>query len=347
MTARASSSAAAASRPDSRPVIGITVGDPGGVGPEIIEAALAHPRLPRSFRYRVLGREAARGIAPGRSTRATGEIAYAALREAAELLRTGEIAAVATAPIQKESMAQAGFAWPGHTEFFAAQCGLPEDDAVMVLTDRRLTVALVSIHVSVRRAVDLVTPQRMIRTTLETVRYLAATRPPGRSAQGKAIRIAVAGLNPHASEHGLFGDEEARIIGPTTQALARIGAGRPVAEDWAHVPPRLLSDRNTLPRFEISGPHSPDTVFHRAVHGEFDAVICQYHDQGLIPFKLLAFSTGVNVTLGLPVIRTSPDHGTALDLAGTGRADSTSMFRAIELACRMVKAGYRRPGAMA
>ncbi|HSI83993.1 MAG: PdxA family protein [Candidatus Methylacidiphilales bacterium] len=325
------------------PLIGITIGDPGGVGPEVIASALKHSRLPQGFRYEIIGAEAARDIPPGTSTAQTGQIAYAALKEAASRLKTGELAAVATGPIQKETIVQAGFPHPGQTEFFAAESGLAEEEAVMVLTDRLLTVALVSIHVSLREAVTLVTPERVMRTSLEAARFLACTRRASRGARSRPPRLAMAGLNPHASEHGLFGDEEERVLVPAVDALARIGRGEGRAEDWAVVPERLRTHSTFAagwPRFTITGPHSPDTVFYRASHGEFDAVICQYHDQGLIPFKLLAFSTGVNVTLGLPVIRTSPDHGTALDLAGTGQADSTSMLRAIELACRMVTAGY-------
>ena len=175
----------------------------------------------------------------------------------------------------------------------------------MMLTDRRLTVSLLSTHLSLRDAIRRITAAKVRQVVQATDQYWVRLH-------GKRPRLAVAGVNPHAGENGLFGQEEQRILAPAIAELQSQG-------------------------FLIAGPHSPDTVFHRAAQGEFDVVICAYHDQGLIPFKLLAFSTGVNVTLGLPIVRTSPDHGTALDLAGRGQADPRSMIAAIRLAGRIVQ----------
>lgn len=288
----------------SRPVIGITIGEPAGIGPEIIARALRSPDLPKGFTFWVIG--SAEGIKPGRLTEASARVALGALQEACDLWETGELAAIVTAPVQKENLASVGFRYPGQTEFFAAACGMKEDDAIMVMTDPRLTVGLASTHCSLQSAVAQLNTAKLVRVGRELDSFLKAI---GR----RHPRLAMAGLNPHAGENGLFGSEEKRIMEPALREL------------WKA-------------KINATGPHAPDTVFHRAVRDEFDAVICAYHDQGLIPFKLLAFATGVNVTLGLPLIRTSPDHGTALDLAGKNRADARSMIEAIRLACRLVQA---------
>jgi len=283
-----------------RPVLGLTPGDPAGIGPEIIARCLADPARPDDVDYRLLGPPA--NHPPGQPTAASARAAWDALEEAAALLREGTIQGVVTGPVHKESLHAAGFPFPGQTEFFAARAGV--DDFAMCLTGGPLTVALATVHLPLAevpaqlRSADIVRIGRLLATFV--ARRLG--RPP---------RLAVAGLNPHAGEGGRFGDEEARIIGPAVAELAR---------DLA-----------------ATGPHAPDTVFHRAVQGEFDAVLCMYHDQGLIPLKLLAFDTGVNVTLGLPYPRTSPDHGTAFDLAGTGRASHRSMLAAINLAAEMLR----------
>lgn len=282
----------------SRRVLGITLGDPAGVGPEIIRACLADPSLPASCDYRVIGN--AEGHVPRNPTPASARAAWDALEEAAALLRSGEIAAVATGPVAKKSLREIGFAFPGQTEFFAARAGT--DNFAMCLTGGPLTVGLATIHVALRDVPSSLSTQEIVRVG----RLLAAFA--GRRA-GRPPRIAVAGLNPHAGEGGQFGDEEETIIAPAVAELAHEG--------------------------EFSGPHAPDTVFHRAARGEFDAVLCMYHDQGLIPLKLLAFDTGVNVTLGLPFVRTSPDHGTAFDIAGTARANHASMLAAIRLAAEL------------
>ena len=281
------------------PVIGLTVGDPAGVGPELIRRCLDDPSLPANFDFRVIGR--AEGHVPGNPTPASARAAYGALEEASALLISGEIAGVATAPVCKETLHGIGFEFPGQTEFFAARAGT--ENFAMCLTGGPLTVALATIHVPLREVPQLLRAEEIVRVG----RLLAAFV---RRRLGRTPRIAVAGLNPHAGEGGQFGDEEERIIRPAVAELAAEG--------------------------EFSGPHSPDTVFHRAASGEFDAVLCMYHDQGLIPLKLIAFDTGVNVTLGLPFVRTSPDHGTAFDISGTGRASHASMLAAIKLAAELV-----------
>ncbi len=276
------------------PVIGITLGDAAGSGPEIVAAALASGKLDARFAYRVIGESA--DARPGAPTPATARAALAALEESARLLRAGEIAAVVTGPIHKARMQAEGFAFPGQTEFFAARAGV--QDFAMCLTGGALTVALVTAHVPLHEVAWLLSAREIVRVGNLLAAFL-------RARLRREPRIAVAGLNPHAGESGALGREEITIIAP---ALTLLGA-----------PP-------------FSGPFSPDTVFNRAVAGEFDGVLCMYHDQGLIPLKLHAFDSGVNVTLGLPFPRTSPDHGTAFDLAGKGTARPDSMIAAIRLA---------------
>lgn len=284
-----------------RPVLGITTGDPSGVGPEIIRACLADPSLPNECDYRVIGD--AEGHVPGRPSHESARAAWDALEEAAALLRSGAIAGVVTGPVAKGPLGEIGFPFPGQTEFFASAADVK--NFAMCLTGDDLTVGLATIHVPLRDVPSLLRADEIVRVG----RLLGAFV---RRRIGRAPRIAVAGLNPHAGEEGRFGDEEERIVAPAVEELAREGA--------------------------FSGPHAPDTVFHRAVCGEFDAVLCMYHDQGLIPLKLLAFDSGVNVTLGLPFIRTSPDHGTAFDIAGTGRARHGSMLAAMRLAADLAHA---------
>ena len=279
------------------PVIGITLGDPAGIGPEIVTAALASGKLDARFEYRVIGETA--DARPGEPTPATARAALAALEESARLLRTGGIAAVVTGPVHKARMQAEGFAYPGQTEFFAARAGV--QNFAMCLTGGSLTVALVTAHVPLREVAGLLSASEIIRVG-ELLAAFLTTR------LGREPRIAVAGLNPHAGESGALGHEEITII----------------AAALAHLPPPIFA-----------GPFSPDTVFNRAVAGEFDGVLCMYHDQGLIPLKLHAFDSGVNVTLGLPFPRTSPDHGTAFELAGKNLARPDSMIAAIRLAAEL------------
>ena len=283
-----------------RPVLGLTTGDPAGIGPEVITRCLADPELPGGVDFRLIGREGRH--TPGKPTPASAQVAWDALEESARLLQDGTIQAVVTGPVHKASLHALGFPFPGQTEFFAARAGV--GNFAMCLTGGPLTVALATAHLPLREVPHLLRTEEIIRVGKLLHAFLQRRL-------GRAPRIAVAGLNPHAGENGQFGHEEKNLIAPAVVQLAREG--------------------------DFTGPHSPDTVFHRAAHGVFDGVLCMYHDQGLIPLKLLAFDTGVNVTLGLPHPRTSPDHGTAFDLAGTGRANHRSMLAAIHLAADLLR----------
>ena len=248
----------------------------------------------------------------GQADARAGAAAASCIARAVELARTGEIAAIVTAPIHKAALAAAGVGYPGHTEMLQALAapGADPPPVRMMLVNDELRTVLVTIHMSLRRAIDAVTFDAVRETILIA----------HRSAAGwgmKAPRISVAGLNPHAGEGGLFGDEELRIIAPAIAAARAEGV-------------------------DASGPFAPDTVFMRARNaaghpGEFDIVVAMTHDHGLIPVKYLGVAHGVNVTLGLPFVRTSPDHGTAFDIAGTGRADESSLIAALTMARRLVQ----------
>jgi len=283
------------------PVIGVTAGDTAGIGPEVLAAAIEQWRS-KDIELRVIGR--AKPFQPGRPSKQSAIHALEALEESAHLLLRGEIDGVVTGPICKNSLAKVGFPFPGQTEFFAARANVT--NFAMLLTGGPLSVALVTTHVRLRDVPSLLTTEEIVRVGLLFANYL-------RKVGANPARIAVAGLNPHAGEDGLIGREELEIIAPAVRLLAQ-----------------------QLPEVIIAGPLSPDTVFRRAVQGEFDGVLCMYHDQGLIPLKLLAFDEGVNVTLGLPFVRTSPDHGTAFDIAGKGLARPTSFLAAIDLARRLL-----------
>ncbi len=282
-------------------IIGITLGDAAGIGPEVARAALESGELDADFTYRLIGESP--GAIPGKPTPATAEAAFGALEEAARLTLAGELCAVITGPVSKVRMHEVGFHFPGQTEFFADRWHAP--DHAMCLTGGALTVALVTAHVPLKDVPGLLRVEEIVRVGRLLESFTARRL-------GRAPRLAVAGLNPHAGESGDLGREEIELIAPAVQLLQKSSA------EW-------------------SGPHSPDTVFHRAVAGDFDGVLCMYHDQGLIPLKLHAFDSGVNVTLGLPHPRTSPDHGTAYDLAGTGRARPASMIAAIRLAAELAR----------
>jgi 4-hydroxythreonine-4-phosphate dehydrogenase len=237
----------------------------------------------------------------GRVSPEAGQAAADYIRRAVGLALEGQVAAVVTAPINKEALHAAGVPYAGHTEMLAALCGAT--DVAMLLVSGKLRVSHVSTHVSLRQAVERVSVERISRVadlTHQALKRMGFAAP----------RIALAGLNPHAGEGGLFGTEEAEIIGPAAET------GRAAGMD-------------------VTGPYPPDSIFLRASQGEFDAVIAMYHDQGHIPIKLLGFYEGVNVTLGLPIIRTSVDHGTAFDIVGTGRADERSLVAALRLAAQM------------
>jgi len=298
-----------------KPRIGITLGDCAGIGPEIVELALKSGRIPDSTEYVVIGRQP--NCKPGKPTTETARAAAAALEEAVTLARRGELNAIVTGPIHKARMYEVGFRFPGQTEFFAERCGV--QNFAMCLTGGKLTVALVTAHIPLRKVPRALKQSEIVRVGLLLEKFLSrrsSAKADRASPANTAPRIAVAGLNPHAGESGKLGLEEIEIISPAITALKS-------------------EIRN--PKSEITGPHSPDTVFHRAIGGEFDAVLCMYHDQGLIPVKLHAFHSGVNVTLGLPFPRSSPDHGTAFEIAGKDIAQPDSMIAAINLAVELAR----------
>ena len=282
-----------------RPRIGITLGDQAGIGPEIIRAALASDRLPASADYAVIGPTI--NCSLGEPTAETARAAASALEEAATRALRGEIQAIVTGPIHKARMYEIGFKFPGQTEFFADRCGVK--NFAMLLTGGKLTVALVTTHLPLNDVATALREDEIVRIGLLLESFLRRRR------IGKP-RIAVAGLNPHAGESGALGREEIETIAPAISRLQTTCGARAT----------------------IAGPFSPDTIFHHAANGDWDAVLCMYHDQGLIPLKLHAFHEGVNVTVGLPFPRTSPDHGTAFEIAGKSVARPDSMIAAINLA---------------
>ena len=284
-----------------KPVIGITLGDAAGIGPEVTAAALASEKLDGRFDYRVIGQ--CPDAVPGMPDEATARAAIGALEESVRLLQSGEIAAVVTSPISKDHLAGYGFNFPGQTEFYAARFHC--QDFQMCLTGPHLTVGLVTIHEPLRSVPDLLTTAEIVKHGKLLAEFCQR--------RGKANpRIAVAGLNPHAGENGRMGMEEITIIKPAVEVLNLAGSGA-----------------------LFHGPLPPDTLFFHAARGQYDAVLCMYHDQGLIPLKLLDFDEAVNLTLGLPVVRTSPDHGTAFGIAGKDLANPASMTAAIQLAAEL------------
>ncbi|MCB0062450.1 MAG: 4-hydroxythreonine-4-phosphate dehydrogenase PdxA, partial [Caldilineaceae bacterium] len=243
-------------------------------------------------------------VAPGKLAAAAGNAAVEYVFRACDLALSGDVQAVVTAPLNKEAMHMAGYDYAGHTELLTERTGAKK--VSMLLTGPKLRVVHVSTHVSLAEAIRRITPERVgevIDLAYHSCRALGVVEP----------RIAVAGLNPHAGEGGIFGQEEITAIQPAIDEARNRG-------------------------FQVSDPQPPDTVFLRAVKGEFDIVVAMYHDQGHIPMKLLAFDSGVNVSMGLPIIRTSVDHGTAFDIAGTGKASEESMLAAIDVALQMVQA---------
>lgn len=271
-------------------------GDLAAVPPGCLPV-LAVPGLPEGLAALPWGRVDARA----------GAAAARCIEQAVHWVRAGEAAAIVTAPVHKEALAAAGLPYPGHTEMLqalATQAGASPPPVRMMLANDELRVVLVTIHVSLRRALELLDFDAVLQT-------LAIAHEAGRGFGIAAPRIAVAGLNPHAGEGGLFGDEEIRFIAPAVQAARGRG-------------------------IDAQGPFAPDTVFMRARRGEFDLVVAMTHDHGLIPVKYLGVEDGVNVTLGLPFVRTSPDHGTAFDIAGRGVADPSSLLAALKWARRLV-----------
>jgi 4-hydroxythreonine-4-phosphate dehydrogenase len=286
--------------------IGITLGDPAGIGPEIVRAALESGKLANDVDYKVIGQVGA--VVVGAPSPDSARAALATMEEAAFLANSGEIDAIVTGPIHKARMAGIGFEFPGQTEFFAARSGTT--NYAMLLTGGAITVALVTTHVPLREVPALLKTSEIVRVgrLLDSfLRHRGKTGP----------RIAVAGLNPHAGESGKIGREEIEIIAPALRELqSAIG-----------------NQQSAI----FEGPISPDTLFFHLANEKWDAALCLYHDQGLIPLKLHAFHSGVNVTLGLPFPRTSPDHGTAFDIAGKGIARPDSMIAAIKLAAELAQ----------
>jgi 4-hydroxythreonine-4-phosphate dehydrogenase len=320
------------------PLVAVTLGDPAGIGPEIIARTLAEvgsydehralvigdagilkravdllelplrvsvvegpeedPTEPSVIPVLPAGEKLPEDLPFGKLNARAGAAAFEYVRQATELALEGSVQAVATAPLNKEAMHLGGHKYPGHTEILAELTNTK--DYAMMLVAEDLRVIHVSTHVSLREAIERVRPERelaVIRLARDALSRIGIEEP----------KIAVAGLNPHAGENGLFGDEDAERIAPAVAEAAEEGIA-------------------------VTGPHPPDTVFARARKGEFDMVVVQYHDQGHIPIKLMGFEGGVNVTVGLPFFRTSVDHGTAFDIAGTGKAEHSSMRAAIELA---------------
>jgi 4-hydroxythreonine-4-phosphate dehydrogenase len=293
-----------------RPRIAITAGDPSGIGPEIARKAAVDSRVVAACEpvlYGPVSDGALEGFERGRVAAAAGRAAYEAVVHAVEDAIAGRVQAVATAPINKEAFAAAGLPWPGHTELLAHLTGASR--VAMMFHSDVLRVVLATIHIPLARVPGALT-RRVVEDTIE----LTAADLPRFGVEQP--RLALAGLNPHAGEHGLFGTEEQEVLAPAVSACRARG-------------------------IDVTGPWPADTVFVRAVRGEFDAVIACYHDQGLIPVKMAAFGRAVNVTLGLPIVRTSVDHGTAFDIAGRGVADASSMIEAVLLAARLASAGAR------
>jgi 4-hydroxythreonine-4-phosphate dehydrogenase len=317
--------------------LAITLGDPAGIGPEVTLKALAAEWSADDTQFVLIGDPAqmaelnsrlglgldlndARLVvrppdvaAPKTARSPEGALfAHASLETAAQLCIRGEVAGVVTAPVNKEAIIRAGIPFIGQTEFFTERAGV--DRTVMMLLgpddrDRWLRVALATVHIALREVPVKLTPEKVllaIERAAEACELLGLPR----------RRVAVCGLNPHAGEGGEFGDEESRIIDPAIQQARADG-------------------------LEVDGPLSGDTVFHHALHGAYDAVVAMYHDQGLAPLKLVAFDNGVNWTLGLPFIRTSPDHGTAYNIAGQGIANPSSMISALRLAKQLAQAKQR------
>jgi 4-phospho-D-threonate 3-dehydrogenase / 4-phospho-D-erythronate 3-dehydrogenase len=289
---------------EAKPRIALTAGDPAGIGPEIVGAAAADPRVREQCEPVIYDTGDHRRFPAGVLSGEAGRAAYDAVCAAVGDAMNGRVEAIATAPINKFAFASAGLSWKGHTDLLAHLTGARR--SAMMFWSEPLKVVLATVHVPLAHVPDTLT-----RELLDDIIDLAATELPWFGVE--APRLVLAGLNPHAGEDGLLGSEETNVLVPAV-AAAR---GRGVT---------------------IDGPFPADTLFVRASRGEFDAVIACYHDQGLIPVKLLAFGKAVNVTLGLPIIRTSVDHGTAFDIAGKGVADAGSMVEAVLLAARLARA---------
>jgi 4-hydroxythreonine-4-phosphate dehydrogenase len=315
--------------------LAVTLGDPAGIGPEITAKAwnalktdgppffVAAPLEPIAHALQLAklpppaliasAKEAARHfrnalpvLAPPVSAPAPSQIVLDSIKSAVRLAADGEAAGVVTNPIHKKSLYDAGFDFPGHTEFLAHLTGTREPP-VMMLAIQGLRVVPVTVHLSVAEAVKALTQERIVQAGRTTAHELAAKFGVARP------RLAVAALNPHAGEEGAMGDEEIRVIAPAIAQLQAEGV-------------------------TVSGPHPVDTLFHPSARAAYDAAICMLHDHALLPLKTLDFDRGVNITLGLPIVRTSPDHGTAFDIAGKGVANPSSLIAAIQMAATLARA---------
>ena len=287
-----------------KPRIAITVGDPAGIGPEVAAKAAADPRVRAACEPILYAPSDVSRFAAGVLSGDAGRAAYDQIVRAVEDAKQGDVQAIATAPVNKEAFRLAGLQWTGHTDLLAHLTGAHH--VAMMFHSDALRVVLATVHIALADVPRALTQAVMERTIALTARELPRF-------DKIAPRIAVAGLNPHAGEHGLFGREDADVIAPAIDACRARG-------------------------IDVSGPFPADTVFVRAQRGDFDVVVACYHDQGLIPVKLLAFGKAVDVTLGLPIVRTSVDHGTAFDLAGKGVADPASLIAAVLLAARLARA---------
>jgi 4-hydroxythreonine-4-phosphate dehydrogenase len=286
-----------------KPRIAITVGDPAGIGPEIARKAADDPRVRDVCEPVLYGPPPGSRFAPGELSADAGRAAYDVICTAVKDAQAGTVHGVATAPVNKLAFAQAGLPWKGHTDLLAHLTG--SDRVAMMFWAEPLKVVLATIHIPLAAV-----PAALTRTVMDGIIDLSASELPRFGIAEP--RLAVAGLNPHAGEEGLLGHEERNVLRPAIEAAQQRG-------------------------IRIDGPFPGDTIFGRAVKGEFDAVIACYHDQGLIPVKLLAFGRAVNVTLGLPIVRTSVDHGTAFDIAGKNVADPSSMIEATLLAAQLAR----------
>ncbi len=319
--------------------VAITMGEPGGVGPEVIIKALYCAEIrnycdpivigdaeimkeavkltrlpliirsisnfsdakPKAGNIEVLNIKSRLLVKKGVPSKSAGRAFVKYIRKAVELALKNKVKGIVTAPVSKESLKMAGYAWPGHTEMLAELTN--SKDYAMMFISENLKIILSTIHISLKEVPKKINEKlvfKTIRLAKKGTDMLGIEKP----------RIAVAGLNPHAGESGIMGTEESCIIVPAIKRAQKRG-------------------------IDVSGPYPPDVIFHKAYNGDFDIIVCMYHDQGLIPFKMIAFDTGVNVTVGLPIIRTSPDHGTGFDIAWKNAANPSSMLEAIKLASKL------------
>lgn len=283
-----------------KPRVIITMGDPSGIGPEVVDKSISDKSISGVADITVIGKPSA-----DKDPASCAKAAIGYIDEAIELIKNKKADALVTAPVNKSSIRSAGYKdFQGHTEYLAQKFGVK--DFCMMFVGKKLKISLVTRHVALKNVPSAITADSIYSTIILTAQYLE------KYFKVKDPKIAVAGLNPHAGDGGSFGDEELRIISPAIKKAAS-------------------SVKN------IYGPVSADAVFYKALKGDYDAVVALYHDQALAPFKTLYFNDGVNLTLGLPFVRTSPDHGTALDIAGKGIADPSSMKEAIVLAAKLCR----------